>query len=178
MKKIGVFCASSDRMEAVYYEKASEFGRWLGETGRTLVYGGAASGLMEAVAKATKENGGTVYGIVPRKLFQNDRVSDYIDVTIPCEDLSDRKQLLVDHSEIMVVMPGSVGTFDEAFCALAANTFGLHSKRLIFWNVNGYYDKLFEFFDSLEGQGVLNKPWNEIMYRVNELEEIKVICGE
>ena len=55
MKRIGVFCASSEKMERMYYDAAYQLGNWIGETGRTLVYGGANCGMMECVAKAQKK---------------------------------------------------------------------------------------------------------------------------
>ncbi len=176
MENIGVFCASSDRMENIYYERAEELGKWIGESGRKLIYGGANCGLMEALAKSVKENGGNVIGIVPKKLIENNRVSDHIDVSIYCNDLSDRKELLIDKSDILIVLPGSVGTLDEAFCTISSNTFGMNSKKVVFWNINGFYDLLFKFLESLEKQGVLNKPLEKIMYVVNDLNEIKDIC--
>ena len=106
------------------------------------------------------------------------RVSDYIDITFHCNDLSDRKQWLIDESDIMIVLPGSVGTFDEAFCAMASNTFGMHGKKVVFWNIDGFYDLLFSFLDTLEGRGVLNKPLSSIMEKVETLDEIKDICGK
>ena len=131
---------------------------------------------MEAVAKAVKENGGQVMGIVPKKLVVTNRVSNFIDTIIYCNDLSDRKEFLIDKSDILIVLPGSVGTLDEAFCALSANTFGMNKKEVIFWNINGYYDLLFSFLDSLKHQKVLNKPFNKFMYKVKTLNEIIDIC--
>jgi len=176
MNNIGVFCASSDNMHSIYYESAAELGKWIGETGRQLVYGGANCGLMETVARSVKENGGKVKGIVPHKLISTNRVSDYIDVTIYCNDLSDRKQFLIDESDILIVLPGSVGTLDEAFCTLAANTFGMNSKKVVFWNINGFYDLLLKFLDSLKNKGVLNKPLDKIMYIASTLNEVKELC--
>ena len=51
MEHIGLFCAASDRLEASYYDLAGAFGRFVGECGLTLVYGGADSGLMESAAR-------------------------------------------------------------------------------------------------------------------------------
>ena len=172
MDKIGIFCASSNNMDEIYYKSAEELGRWMGENGKTLVYGGANCGLMEVIAKSVSENGGRVFGVVPKKLVDSGRVSEYIDITFYCEDLTDRKQWLMDESEIMIVLPGSVGTLDEAFCALSANTFGMNDKKVIFWNVNGYYDLLFQFLDSLEVHHVLNKPLDEILLRADNIEEV------
>ena len=172
MEKIGVFCASSNNMDAEYYDAARRLGEWIGNNGRTLVYGGANCGLMEAVATAVKENGGKVFGVVPQRLVRENRVSDHIDVTFHCDNLYDRKQWLVDESEVMVVLPGSVGTLDEMFCALAANMFGMNSKKVIIWNIHGFYDLLLDFLDSLNNKGVVNKPWSEMMYVANSFDEL------
>ena len=103
MERIGVFCASSERMAPQYYESAEALGHWIGESGKTLVYGGANCGLMESVARSVKKAGGQVFGVVPRKLVSEGRVSDYIDITFHCNDLSDRKQWLIDESDLMIL---------------------------------------------------------------------------
>lgn len=164
-------------MDSVYYEKAEQLGRWLGEEGKTLVYGGSCCGLMETVSAAVKKHGGRVFGVVPRKIVERDMVSDNVDVVFHCEDLTDRKQWLVDESDIMIVLPGSVGTLDEAFTAMAGNTFGMHFKKVVFWNINGFWDDLFRFIDGLESKGVVNKPFGKIMLRADSLDELKSILA-
>lgn len=79
MEHIGLFCAASDRLEASYYDLAGAFGRFVGERGLTLVYGGADSGLMESAARGVKDAGGHVVGIVPSVLETRRRVSRYVD---------------------------------------------------------------------------------------------------
>ena len=171
-EKIGVFCASSNNMRPVFYERARELGTWLGQHGKTLVYGGNNCGLMEALAQATKAAGGTVFGVVPRKLTDAGDISDAIDITFYCDDLHDRKQWLIDEPDIMVVLPGSVGTLDEAFSAMAANAFGMHDKRIVFWNIEGFYDTLFRFLDQLSAEGVVNKPWGDMLSIAETLDEL------
>jgi uncharacterized protein (TIGR00730 family) len=172
MNKIGIFCASSNNMDAVYYEEARKLGEWIGQNKKTLVYGGANCGLMEATAKAVHENGGTVYGIVPRILVEHNRVSEYIDINFRCEDLTDRKQFLDSESEAIVVMPGSVGTLDEMFTVMAANTIGIESPKLILWNINHFWDGLLTFFRDLEDKKVVNKPFSELFECVETFEQL------
>lgn len=172
MKNIGIFCASSNNMDAIYYEEAARLGKWLASNGKTLVYGGANCGLMEAAAKAVDDNGGQVIGVVPQILFDRNRVSSHIHVTIPCADLNDRKQMLIEKSDVIVVMPGSVGTLDEVFTVMAANTIGIHSKRLVFWNINGFWNELFILFEGLKEKGVVNKPMEELFSIADSFEEL------
>lgn len=170
--RIGVFCSSSNRLAASYYEAASRLGIWIGENGHTLVYGGANCGLMEATAKATHEAGGHIIGVVPQILVDNKRVSQYIDETILTADLNDRKEQLIQQSDILIALPGSVGTLDEVFTVMAANTIGIHQKRILFWNIEGFWDGLFSMLDGLEGTGVVNKPMASIMSKANSFEEL------
>ena len=75
MEKIGIFCSASENIDKMYFESARQIGEWMGQKGKTLIYGGASLGLMECVARAVKENGGKVIGVVPAKLEENGKVS-------------------------------------------------------------------------------------------------------
>ncbi len=172
MDKIGVFCSSSDNLPAHYYTLAAQLGEWMGRNGKTLVYGGCNCGLMEAVAKAVHTSGGKVFGVVPRILVERGRVSDYIDITFHCEDLTDRKQWLESESDVLIALPGSIGTLDEAFTVMAQCTIGVNDKKVIFWNIDGFWDGLFDMLRGLEDRGVVNKPLSQCMVKVDSLEEL------
>ena len=105
-RNIGILCASSNRMEPVFYEGAKRLGEWIGRQGRTLVYGGANCGLMETLARSVHESGGRVLGVVPQILVDNDRVSGFIDEMVLTPDLNQRKQGIIDRSDIIIAMPG------------------------------------------------------------------------
>ena len=47
MEKLGIFCSASDNIDKMYFESTSQIGKWMGQTGKTLIYGGASLGLME-----------------------------------------------------------------------------------------------------------------------------------
>ena len=64
MDKIAIFCSASENIEPVFFEKARELGVWMGQNKKTLVYGGANIGLMECIAKAAKDNGSMIMGVI------------------------------------------------------------------------------------------------------------------
>ena len=115
MEKIGIFCSASESIDKAYFEKATELGAWMGKEGKTLVYGGSNMGLMECVAQAVKQNGGTVVGVVPSKLEEAGRASNLLDKAIRTAGLSDRKDTMIALSDILVALPGGIGTMDEIF---------------------------------------------------------------
>lgn len=172
INRIGIFCSSSNKLDESYYEEADRLGRWIGSHGLTLVYGGANCGLMETIAKAVHETGGKVVGVVPQILIDRNRVSNYIDEQIQTENLNDRKEQLIEQSDIIIALPGSVGTLDEVFTVMAANTIGIHDKKVLFWNINGFWCDLFSMLDKMVLTGVVNKPFDSVMVKANTLEQV------
>ena len=172
MEKIGIFCSASEVIEPIYFEKTRELGKWMGQNRKTLVYGGANLGLMECVAKAAKENGAFIMGVVPTKLEERGAVSDLLDVTFRVDDLSERKDTMLRESDVLVALPGGVGTLDEVFHVVASASIGYHHKKVIFYNVNGFWQPLLDFLDSMKGSGFARRPLENFYQVANTWEEL------
>ena len=172
MEKIGIFCSASEVIDSLYFEKARELGEWLGKNRKTLVYGGANLGLMECVAKSAKENGAFIMGVVPTKLEERGAVSDLLDVTFRVDNLSERKDVMLCESDIMVALPGGVGTLDEVFHVVASASIGYHHKKVIFYNVDGFWKGLLDFLDSMKGNGFAHRPLENFYHVANTWEEL------
>ncbi len=177
MNRIGVFCSASDRLDAVYYERAEAVGHWLGAHGKVLIYGGANSGIMERLACATRTAGGHVVGVVPSILEHKRRVSAYVDEVIPCTDLNDRKALMVEQSDILVALPGGVGTLDEIFTVLAAHSIGYHHKKVVLYNEGGFWDRLLQMLAGMDEENFMNTPLVNSLIVVNSLDELAALLA-
>ena len=175
MESIGLFCAASDRLEASYYDLAGAFGRLVGERGLTLVYGGADSGLMESAALGVKNAGGHVVGIVPAVL--ETRVSRYVDEVVPCHDLSDRKAIMVERSDVLVALPGGVGTLDEVFTVMAANSIGYHRKKVVLLALDGFWDGLVEVLQEMDRRGFVNVPLEQYLVVARSWDELQAVLA-
>ena len=64
MRSVCVFCGSSPGARPAYLQAARALGEALARRGLTTVYGGAAVGLMGAVADAALAAGGRVIGVI------------------------------------------------------------------------------------------------------------------
>ena len=177
MESIGLFCAASDRLEASYYDLAGAFGRLVGERGLTLVYGGADSGLMESAARGVKDTGGHVVGIVPSVLEARRRVSRYVDEVVPCHDLSDRKAIMVERSAVLVVFPGGVGTLDEVFTVMAANSIGYHRKKVVLFALDGFWDGLVAVLQEMDRRGFVNVPLGQYLVVARSWDELQAVLA-
>ena len=177
--KICIFCSANWQIDHDFFRMAEELGQWAAKEGHTIVYGGVNQGLMECIGKATHEAGGRTIGVVPVLVERQGRASQYNDVEIPCDNLSDRKQLMQDQSDVFIALPGGIGTLDEIFTIAASATIGYHSKPLILYNMKGFWDSLIQMLDDLETKGVIRKNWRTYIKVANSLEDIiALISGE
>ncbi|MBR4967392.1 MAG: TIGR00730 family Rossman fold protein [Bacteroidaceae bacterium] len=173
MKSIAVFCAASENIAPGYFEAAAEVGAMLGRLGATLVYGGARFGLMEATARAAKQAGARIVGVVPDILVERDRVSMLLDEQVPCRNLSERKDIMLERSDILVALPGGVGTLDEIFHVMAAATIGYHTKRVVLYNVNGFWDSLVATLDEMLQAGFIRGEFERYFSVANGVAELE-----
>lgn len=172
MDKIGIFCSASEEISPIFFEKAKELGAWLGENKKTLVYGGANMGLMECVAKAAKEHGSTVMGVVPTIIEERGAVSDLLDVTFRTDNLSDRKDVILRESDVLIALPGGIGTLDEAFHVMASGSIGYHGKKVIFYNIDGFWNPLLALFQHLKDTRFSRRPLERYCCVANDLSEL------
>ena len=56
---IGIFCSANHDIDRDFFTLTHEFGEWAAREGHTIVYGGCNMGLMECVAHAAFNAGGT-----------------------------------------------------------------------------------------------------------------------
>lgn len=104
--KLAVFCSANNGIVAEFAEATTELGRWMATEGHTLVYGGCNSGLMECIGKAVHDGGGMTIGVLPTMVERGGRKSDFVDVEIPCDNLSDRKDLMLAQCDATIALPG------------------------------------------------------------------------
>ncbi|MEL7129937.1 MAG: TIGR00730 family Rossman fold protein [Pseudomonadota bacterium] len=148
LKSVCVYCGSSNEVSQSYLLLARELGVHIAKRGLRLVYGGGGVGLMGACAKAAHDAGGDVLGIIPRFLLQRERIYEDVEHRI-VEDMHTRKQMMFDESDAFIVLPGGIGTLEEAVEILSWGRLGLHAKPMAFLDEDGFWTPFFELMDHI-----------------------------
>lgn len=162
---ICVFCGSSSRVDSVYKNSATEFGRILGERGCTLIYGGGRVGLMGLAADATLEAGGKVIGVIP-SFLQNLEVGHAgLDELVVTDSMHERKRIMYERADAFVVLPGGLGTLDETMEALTWAQLKLSDKPIVFVDVAGFWQPLLKLIDHTIASGFTREE-NRGLYKV------------
>lgn len=158
---ICVFLSAAD-LDDRYTGPAREFGELIGKGGHTLVWGGSDSGLMKVVADGVQEAGGRLVGVSVEFLSAVARPG--ADEMVVAADLAERKRLLLEKADAVVIMVGGTGTLDEATEILELKKHGRTAKPVVLLNTAGFYDGLEQQFRRMEAEGFLPRPLSELMY--------------
>lgn len=170
---IAVFCSAATDIAPDFFEQTALLGRWIGVHGWRLVYGGACLGLMECVARAAKEAGATVAGIVPDKLVERGIVSSLLDEVIHVHSLGERKEVMLRESDLFIALPGGLGTLDEVFHILGESSIGYHTKPVVLYNIGGCWNSLLAMLDDLRCQGLLRHDLAGRLVVIERLEDLE-----
>ena len=172
---IGIFCSANSQIDPDFFTLTRQLGAWMGKHHHTLVYGGTDLGLMDCVAHAVADNGGKVIGVVPALLLKNEHANPIDDERLLCTTLSERKQLMTAHSDVLIALPGGIGTLDEVFSVAGEGTLAYHDKKVIIYNMKGFWDDLETMLGHLQQRGFIRGDYQSRIVFAHNLEEIMAI---
>jgi len=158
---VTIFCGSKPGAKPAYEGQAGVLGALLANKGLTIVYGGGNKGIMGAVANAALTAGGKVIGIIPKLLLEWEAQHEGLTELIITESMHQRKLLLYEKGDAMIILPGGMGTLDELFELLTWNNLRIHDKKVYILNTEGYYDALLSLLDAMQAQGFLYDDWRK-----------------
>ncbi len=175
---ICVYGAASDNILKVYISEGEALGAEMAKRGHNLVFGGGGTGLMGAVARGMHSCGGAkIIGIVPNFFTQSGQrvdgvLFDKIDEYIETETMRERKKLLADMADAIIIAPGGIGTYDELFEMLTLKSLGRHTKPMIVFNTNGYYNPLLEVLNQGVEDGFIGEAVKNLMFVSDDINEV------
>ena len=156
-KSVCVFCGSRDGSKIEYKLAAIELGRLLSEVQFRLVYGGGNLGLMGALATSAQQNNCEVLGIIPQHLMEKEVGKTTLKNLIITKNMHERKNLMYNESDAIMILPGGVGTLDEFFEIITWGQLGLHKKCIILLNIDGFWSPLLALLSHQVNHGFMDK---------------------
>jgi len=172
MNRLAVYCGSASPSDPRYVENAREVGRTLAERGIGVVYGGGRLGLMGAIADSALAAGGEVIGIIPEALVAAEVAHKGLTELHVVGTMHQRKQAFTDLSDGFVTLPGGTGTMDELWEALSWAQIGYHAKPVGLLNLDGYYDGLIEFWETMARVGFVRPQHQGLLIVANTLGDL------
>ena len=152
IQNVVVYLGSADIAYPEYRQAVIYLADYLADHDMTLVFGGSSCGMMKLLADTMLARNGKVVGIFTRSLPEKFIRHDLTE-TVITENLAERKAEMLKRADAVIALPGSVGTFDELFDALARRKLGEISCPIGVLNVKGFFDPLFALLQNSTAAG-------------------------
>jgi len=170
--RLCIYCASSAKIDPVYFEATRKLARILTEHDIEIVFGGGATGLMGILADTVLALDGKIKGIMPHFMnkveWAHKKVTDF-EFT---ETMHERKALLLKDADGLVALPGGSGTLEELLEAITLKRLGLFTKPIAILNTKGYYDPLREMLERAVAENFMHTKHLTMWDFVDQPEEI------
>lgn len=172
MARICIFGAASEFIPQEYKDSVEELGYLLGKAGHTLVFGGGSTGLMGAAARGFTKAGAETFGVAPlwmqnnEPLFNCTRFVGFEDMT-----MSQRKTVMKENAEAFVILPGGIGTSDEAHEVITERELRQLDAPIIMYNPYGFWDKDNEGFQQKVNSGFIKRTTASLVTSANTPEK-------
>lgn len=150
---ICAFCGAKSGDDPRWVNAAYDAGRAIAGRGWSLIYGGGNVGLMGALADGALAGGGTVVGVIPRKLLARELAHRGLARLEVVDDMAQRKTRMIELADAFLTLPGGLGTLDEFFEVLTLAQIGYHAKPSVLFDQQGYWQPLMAAVQAMVGHG-------------------------
>ncbi|WP_294587048.1 TIGR00730 family Rossman fold protein [uncultured Phocaeicola sp.] len=171
IKNVCVYSASSTQIDPVYFQAADTLGRLLAQKGINLINGAGCLGLMSRISDAVLAAGGTVTGIIPHFMVEQNWHHKGLTRLIETETMHERKQMMADLSDGIIALPGGCGTMEELLEIITWKQLGLYLKPIVILNINGFYDPLLDMLEKAIRQNFMRRQHGTIWQVARTPEE-------
>jgi hypothetical protein len=158
-----VYCGSRPGADPRFATVATEVGRWIGQQGGQLVYGGGNNGLMGVVADAALAAGARVVGVIPHSMVEREWAKRDCTELHVVDNMHQRKMMMAERADAFLALPGGIGTFEEFFEVWSWRMLGFHRKPVGLLDLDGYYAGLVQFLRHGVRQGFMNEAQMELL---------------
>ena len=162
MRSICIFCGANFNGDPVLKDTVELLAETMVSQDITLVYGGGRVGVMGILADAVLQRGGKAIGVMPQFLIDKEVAHTGLTELRIVENMHQRKQVMNDLCNGIIMLPGGFGTLEEFFEVLTWLQLGLHNNPVGILNVSGFYDLLLKQMDLMVEQRYL-KPANRAL---------------
>ena len=111
---------------------------------------------MGVLARAVLNNGGEVTGVIPRFLMELELRHPNLSELLVVDDMHARKRIMFERSDAFAVLPGGLGTLEEAMEIITWRQLARHDKPVVALSIAGYWEALSAMVDNAIRHGFAN----------------------
>jgi uncharacterized protein (TIGR00730 family) len=170
--RVSIFCASSNKVDDIYFEATRKLGLALVAHGITANYGGGGVGLMGILADTMMNAGGSIRGIIPQFMVDQGWNHPEVKDMLVVKDMHERKKKLTENIDAFIALPGGVGTLEELLEMMTHKQLGQVLAPIIIINVNRFFDPFLEMLRKMVQEQFMREIHQDIWQVIKDPEDI------
>jgi uncharacterized protein (TIGR00730 family) len=127
---------------------------------------------MGAIADRVLAGGGQVVGVIPDFLMEFEVGHGSVTELIRVPNMHERKYTMFDRSDGFVVLPGGLGTLEEAMEIITWKQLHLHAKPIVLLDTDGYWQPLVELCRAVVAGGFAHDRISDLFSVVGTVGEV------
>lgn len=168
-----LFCSAVKEIAPEYNDAARSIVRAACGKGYEIVSGGTIKGTMGVVCDEASKCGARVIGILPR--FMKGLEHPGLTSLEWTDTMSERKEKMREGADLVVALPGGIGTMDELFETMVLSKLGRFGGRIAVYNPGGFYDPLEELLDHFVATNMLKQEHKDLVRFCSSVEEVTAL---
>jgi len=128
---------------------------------------------MGQVADTCLEMDGKITGVIPGFMKEVEWDHPEIKDMIIVKDMVERKQQFFDLSDIIIALPGGVGTLEELGEALSLKRLSIIRHPIIIANFDGYYDEFMVYLHKMVDQQFMGEAARKLWIEIKTPDQIE-----
>lgn len=169
---VTVYLGSSDAPKK-YQDLVKDVAKLLTSLDFHIVYGASHLGLMGIFANEVKNNNGYIIGVEVEKFYKLNYSMKGLDEFYIVNDFSTRRNKMIELGDMFIALPGGIGTLDEVSEVMCLLNLYFPEKKVIIYNLDGFYDNLYNQLIKMVEEGFLSKANFNTYHFVSSIDELK-----
>ncbi len=170
---VAILSSTSEMIDPYYLSITRSIAHYLASNELDLVYGGGASSMMEICYQEFASYNRTIYSFTTEKYIdlipKLPKAKHYIK-----ETTFDMKKGIFENADLIVALPGGIGTISEIFAFVEENRSNDKEIPIIIYDENNDYQYLFQQLNVLKEKGFISNfsDWLMISHNQDEFKQI------
>ncbi len=170
--KVLIISSAAPKVESYYLEGANKVSTFLASQNYDLVFGGSSLSLMGICYQVFSKKKRKIYAYTINK-YEEDLQSLKEAIAVVKETTFDLKKAMFQACNLIVCLPGGIGTLSELLSYLEEKRTNDKNKPILIYDENNYYESLELQVDHMIKEGFVDKGIKQTFKIVDNMEGFK-----
>lgn len=168
---IFVGCSSRNTNNEFYNRIAEEIGNFIVSGKHNFIFGGCEFGLMGKIYSIVSKSVNSEIIVTMAKAYKDELKNLSYSKAYMFDTVNERKNAFIALSDVMIFIPGGIGTVDELMTAIETRRNHEHNVPIIIINANNFFGHLLDMLDQIYDEGFADSKNRQSYFIIDTVDD-------